>query len=223
MFFYSFYPIPFYFYALKTLTYFLSLFHFYYLSTLGKLYLFNNLFFDSNLTFQTSTKIHKLYCLSQAHLKLGWWENAICNVIKYFMNWSFSLDFLWKTIHQGRKPQKVFCFSIHTQHSQFILLLKQICSVQPLSCVWIFVTQWTAAARPPYPLPTKGVYSNSSPLSQWCHLTISSSVIPFSSCPQSFPASGSFQMSQLFASGDQVLELQHQHQSFQWIFRTDLL
>ena len=55
-------------------------------------------------------------------------------------------------------------------------------------------------ARSPCPSPTPGVYSNSHPLSQWCHPTISSSVIPFSSCPQSFPASGSFQMSQFFAS-----------------------
>ena len=58
-------------------------------------------------------------------------------------------------------------------------------------------------ARPPCPSPTPGVYSNSCPLSQWCHPTISSSVIPFSSHLQSFPASGSFQMSQLFASGGQ--------------------
>ena len=58
-------------------------------------------------------------------------------------------------------------------------------------------------ARPPYPSPTARVYPNPCPLSQWCHPTISSSVVPFSSCPQSFPASGSFQMSQLFASGGQ--------------------
>ena len=58
-------------------------------------------------------------------------------------------------------------------------------------------------ARPPCPSPTPGVYPNLYPLSQWCHPTISSSVIPFSSCLQSFPASGSFQMSQLFASGGQ--------------------
>ena len=56
-------------------------------------------------------------------------------------------------------------------------------------------------ARPPCPSPTPGVYSNSCPLSWWCHPTISSSVVPFSSCPQSFPASGSFPVSQLFASG----------------------
>ena len=60
-------------------------------------------------------------------------------------------------------------------------------------------------ARPPCPSPTPGVYSNSCPLSQWCHPTISSSVVPFSSHLQSFPVSGSFQMSQLFASGGQSI------------------
>ena len=55
--------------------------------------------------------------------------------------------------------------------------------------------------RPPYPLPTPWVYSNSCPLSQWCHPTSSSFVVPFSSHLQSFPASGYFQMSQFFASG----------------------
>ena len=59
--------------------------------------------------------------------------------------------------------------------------------------------------RPPCLSPTPRVYSNSCPLSQWCHPTISSSLVPFSSCPQSFPASGSFQMSQLFASGGQSI------------------
>ena len=54
---------------------------------------------------------------------------------------------------------------------------------------------------PPCPSPTAGVYPDPCPLSQWCHPAISSSVIPFSSCPQSVPASGSFPMSQLFASG----------------------
>ena len=57
--------------------------------------------------------------------------------------------------------------------------------------------------RPPCPLPNSGVYSNSCPPSQWCHPTTSSSVVPFSSCPQSLPASGSFPMSQLFAWGGQ--------------------
>ena len=59
-------------------------------------------------------------------------------------------------------------------------------------------------ARPPCPSPTPGVCPNSCPLSQWCHPTISSSVVPFSSCLLTFPASGSFPMSQLFASGSNI-------------------
>ena len=62
-------------------------------------------------------------------------------------------------------------------------------------------------ARPPCPSPTPGDHPNPCPLSQWCHPTISSSAIPFSSCPQSFPTSGSFQMSQLIASGCQSIRL----------------
>ena len=57
--------------------------------------------------------------------------------------------------------------------------------------------------RLPYLSPTPGAYSNSCPFSQWCHPTISSSVVPFSSCLQSFPPSGSFPRSQFFASGGQ--------------------
>ena len=60
-------------------------------------------------------------------------------------------------------------------------------------------------ARPPCPSPTPGVHPNPCPLSQWCHPTISSSVVPFSSCPQSFPASGSFPTSQLSASDGQSI------------------
>ena len=60
-------------------------------------------------------------------------------------------------------------------------------------------------ASPPCPSPTPGNYPNSCPLSRWCHPTISSSVVPFSFCLQSFPASRSFQMSCLFASGGQSI------------------
>ena len=60
-------------------------------------------------------------------------------------------------------------------------------------------------ARLPCPSPTPRVYPNSCPLSRWCHPTISSSVIPFSSCPQSFPASGCFEISQLFTWGGQSI------------------
>ena len=77
--------------------------------------------------------------------------------------------------------------------------------------------------RPPCPSPTSRVYSNSCPLSRWCHPTISSSVSPFSYHLQSFPASVSFAVSQFFASGCQSIGFQLQHQSFQWTPRTDLL
>ena len=79
-----------------------------------------------------------------------------------------------------------------------------ISSVQSLSCFWLFVTPW-AASRLPCSSPTPGACSNSCPSSQWCHPTISSSVIPFSFCPQSFPASASFPMSQFFISGGQSI------------------
>ena len=66
-------------------------------------------------------------------------------------------------------------------------------------------------------------YSNSCPSCWWCHPTFSSSVVPFSSHLQSFPASRSFPRSQFFTSSGQSIGLSVQHQSFQWIFRTDLL
>ena len=81
----------------------------------------------------------------------------------------------------------------------------QFSSVQSLSRVWLFVPHGLQHARLPCPSPTPGAYSNSCPLSRWCHPTISSSVVPFSSCPQSFPASGSFPMSQFFTSGGQSI------------------
>ena len=74
--------------------------------------------------------------------------------------------------------------------------------VQSLSRVWLFATP--QYDRPPCPSPTLGVYSNSCPLSRWCHPAISSSVVPFT-CPQSLPASGSFPMSQLFTWGGQSI------------------
>ena len=76
-------------------------------------------------------------------------------------------------------------------------------SVQSLSCVWLFMTPWTAARRASQYINNSQAYRKSCSLSRWCHPTISSSVIPFSSHLQSFPASGAFQMSQLFASGGQ--------------------
>ena len=78
-------------------------------------------------------------------------------------------------------------------------------SLQLLSHVRLFVTPWTKACQAHCLSPTPGDYSDSCPLSWWCHPIISSSAIPFSSCLQCFPASESFQMSQLFASGGQSI------------------
>ena len=79
-------------------------------------------------------------------------------------------------------------------------------------------------ARTPCPSPTPGVDSNSCPLSRWCHPTISSSVVPFSSCLQSFPASGSFQMSQFFTSGGQRIGISRSNEYSGLIsFRMDWL
>ena len=79
--------------------------------------------------------------------------------------------------------------------------------VQSLSCVWLFATPWTAVrqASLSFTILLVGACSNSCPLSRWCHPTISSSVVSFSCCLQSFPASGSFPMSQLFTSGGQSI------------------
>ena len=84
---------------------------------------------------------------------------------------------------------------------------KSSCSVQfslvAQSCLTLLRPHEPRHTRLPCPSPTPGVHPNLCPLSRWCHPTISSSVVPFSSCPPSFPESGSFQMSQLFASGGQ--------------------
>ena len=80
-------------------------------------------------------------------------------------------------------------------------------SVQ-FSCSVVSDSLWpheSQHARPPCPSPTPGVYSNPCPLSQWCHPASSSSVVPSSSCPQSFPASASFPVSQLLAWGGQSI------------------
>ena len=99
-------------------------------------------------------------------------------------------------------------------------------------CCCCLVTQscptlWdpTDCSTPGFPCPSLslGACSNSCPSSLWCRPNISSLVVPFSSCLQSFLASGSFPMSWLFTLGARVLELQLQHQSFQWIFRIDFL
>ena len=78
-------------------------------------------------------------------------------------------------------------------------------------------------ARLSCPSPSPRAFSNSCPLSRWCHPPILSSVVSFSFCLQSFPATGSFPVSQLLDQVAKVLELQLQHQALQWLFRIDFL
>ena len=89
-----------------------------------------------------------------------------------------------------------FCPTKFLQRNQFSSVAVMSNSLPP---------QELQHASLPCPSPTSGVYSNSCPLSWWCHLAISSSVVPFSSCPQSLPASGSFPMSHPFTWGGQSI------------------
>ena len=91
------------------------------------------------------------------------------------------------------------------QQANSVFVLYNFSSVQLLSRVRLFATPWIAARQPPCPSPTPRVYSSSCPSSPWCHPAISSSVVPFSSFPQSLPASGSFPMRQLFAWSGQSI------------------
>ena len=112
-----------------------------------------------------------------------------------------SFLFLFYVYSVMRKEKWVKLSHINNNESVQFSSVQFSCSVMSDS-LWPHGLQHT---RPPCPSPTPGIYSNSCPLSRWCHPTISSSVIPFSSRLQYFPASGSFQMSQLFASGGQSI------------------
>ena len=122
----------------------------------------------------------------------------------------------WKSVVSGSVPYSVLwpcTFPCAIYFNKFS------CSVMSNS-LWPHGLQHAGL---PCPSLFSWVCSNSCPSSQWCHPTFSSSVIPFSSRLQSFPASGSFPVSQFLSSGGRVLKLQLRHQSLKWIFRTDFL
>ena len=132
----------------------------------------------------------------------------------------------------ARKSNQSILREISPEYSLAGLMLKLTPVLQPpdskllFSRSLVFDSLWPHGlqhTRLRCPSASPGARSNSSPLSWWCHPTVSSSAVPFSSCLQSFPASGSCLVSQFFASGGQVLEFQLQHPSFQWILRTDFL
>ena len=115
---------------------------------------------------------------------LPWYMKHICQL--------FILMRVWKVTH---------IFKMTNWERAYISSVQFSCSVVSDS-LWHHESQHP---RPPCPSPTSRVHPNPHPLSWWCHPAISFSVVPFSSCPQSFPASRSFQMSQLFASGGQSI------------------
>ena len=114
-------------------------------------------------------------------------------------------------MNQLRNEQKTLTNTSSKIHRWKISIWKDVqyhmsfSSVQSLSRVLLFATPWIAAPQASLSIPTPRVYSNSCPSSWWCHPAISSSVVPFSSCPQSLPASESFPMSQLFTWGGQSI------------------
>ena len=112
------------------------------------------------------------------------------------------------TVQSRKKTLSVRISKIQQLQVFLSNLLQWVFSSVQFSCSVVSDFLWpdeSQHSRPPCPSPTPGIYSNSCPLSRWCHPAISFSVVPFSSCPQSLPASGSFPMSQLFAWGGQSI------------------
>ena len=145
----------------------------------------------------SETRILRVGCenpSTQKNKPSVWARPKFC-CIKYFwklVDWSLTdLDIFIVLLYKAFCWKSIFCQSV----SQFT---RSVVS----DSLWSHGLQH---ARLPCPSPTPGIYSNSRPLSQWCNPTISSSVVPFSFCLQSFPAAGSFQMSQFLASGGQSI------------------
>ena len=134
-------------------------------------------------------------------------ENKVCHCFHFFpiyLPWRNGIDVMILVFWMlSFKPD--FHFPLSPSSRGSLVPLHFLLSVQFNSSVMsdYLRPHEVQHARPPCPSPSPGVHSDSRPLSRWCHPAISSSVIPFSSCPQSLPASGSFPMSQLFAWGGQ--------------------
>ena len=146
-------------------------------------------------TQQYTVIIITLYNLGEKEGKLVY-IHSFCyiNLLMYYF-WVSSLGFsgfqlpLWESQFLGRLKRSLGSLRSRKRSGT---LKAEISSVQLLSRVQLFATPWIAACQASLSIITPGVHPNSCPLSQWCHPTISPSVIPFSSCPQFFPASGSF-------------------------------
>ena len=113
--------------------------------------------------------------------------------------WAFVLYFIWNLwcVKKNKGTTRILFKTWHVS--------VQFSSVQSLSRVQLFATPWIAARQASLSITNSGIHPDSCALSRWCHPAISSAVVPFSSCPQSLPASGSFPMSQFFASRGQSI------------------
>ena len=174
---------------------------------------------------------HELWVRHTPHRRVDFcvwipaWERArdMCLLCSGSYSWAFPLH----TPSPSKKPALPAFVGFFLQQVWYSDLKERIFQFSSIQSPVVSNSFWPHGlqhARLLCPSPTPRACSNSCPSSQWCHPTISSSVVPSSSCLQFFPASGSFLMS--FSSLYQVakiLELQLQHQFFQWIFRTDFL
>ena len=130
-------------------------------------------------------------------------------MLNHFFNTGMKLNWSWRMIIFTYYWIRLAHILLRIFASTFIIDIglknsfSVVVVVQSLSLVWLFATPWTAACQVSLSFTISWVCSDSCPLSRWCYLTVSSSVALCSSCPQSFPVSGSFLISWLFASGGQ--------------------
>ena len=109
----------------------------------------------------------------------------------------------WATKHTDKNTEEFRDFNNLPEVTSRTKICNQFSSVQSLSRIWLFATPWITARQTSLSITNSRSHSDSCPSSRWHHPTISSSVVPFSSCPQSLPTSESFPMSQLFSWGGQ--------------------
>ena len=127
---------------------------------------------------------------------------GIAFITRFRLRWTFPFINFYHNSCSVTVFQRLWCLNLIYESNvmpNLPVYSVQFSSFQALSCVRLFATPWIAARRASLSI----TISDSHPSSQWCHPAISSSVVPFSSCPQSLPASESFPMSQLFAWGGQ--------------------
>ena len=164
--------------------------------------------FNLETSLKDFTQQRKYFCLMFSFIKMkrqpSEWEKICADeannneLISKIYKQLMQLNIKKKTDN----PIKIWVEDIAFLQRRYQFSLVQFSSSVMSNSLWPHESQH---ARPPCPSPTPRVYPNSCPSSQWCHPAISSSVVPFSSCPQSPPASGSFPMSQLFAWGSQSI------------------